>query len=79
MTKGHGKILSQDTNQIRSIAEDVVEFVEEDLGYEREETIPGLLIASRTLLQRTEDPEQALDEAVAVLEDGLDDEDGEVG
>lgn len=69
-----GKILSQDTNQIHSIAETVVEFVEEDLGYEREDTIPGLLIASRTLLQRTEDPEQALDEAVTLLEDGLDEE-----
>ena len=47
----------------------VVDFIQNDLGYEPEEALPGLMAASVVFALMTADPRQALDEAVAMLSD----------
>lgn len=62
------RILNYDPDLAASVANSVAEFLKVDLGYEdMTEVIPGLLYAVALLSLETEDPQQALDEAVDIL------------
>lgn len=41
----------------------------EEWGYDNEEVLPALMVVANQLAQLTTDPEQALDEAVRILEE----------
>lgn len=62
------RILNYNPDLAASVANSVAEFIKVDLGYEdMREVIPGLLYAVALLSLETEDPQQALDEAVDIL------------
>ena len=64
------KILSQNVDRATEFSELVVDFIQNDLGLEADEAIPSLVTATAVFALMTTDPQQALDEAVSLLDTG---------
>ena len=67
VTTTTSRILNQDPDLAGAVADSVVELFQTDLGYEPEEAIPGLVAAIVVFALMTENPRQALDEAIDLL------------
>lgn len=50
------------------MADSLLDFITDELGYSAEEAIPGLVAATVIYAVQTADPHQALDEAVALMD-----------
>ena len=64
-------------DQAAAVSESLVDFVQNDLGYGPEEAIPGLMAATLVFALMPSDPQQALDEAVDMLDTTDSDPEGE--
>lgn len=67
--KATTQILNQDAGQAAKGASLLVDFMLDEIGYSPEEAIPALMIAAVTLALTTDNPRQALDEAVVLLDE----------
>lgn len=55
-------------DQAGKISDLIIDFVQNDLGEEAEDAIPGLITAVVVMALMTSDPQQALDEAASLLD-----------
>ena len=62
------QILSQDPDRAAGLADTLLDYITDELGYSAEEAIPGLIATVVVYALQTAAPGQALDEAVALMD-----------